>query len=338
MNVKKLNETAKEMVANCKGILAIDESHGTCKKRFESLNIPVNEENRRSYRDMLITAESLSNFISGAILFDETIQQKTSDNISFPEHMKKIGIIPGIKVDAGAKNFSCHPNEKITEGLDGLAERMLKYKELGARFAKWRAVITIDNSIPSDACIIANAHALARYASICQEADIVPIIEPEVLMDGNHNILKCFDVTNKTQSIVFETLDKLDVNFSGIILKPNMITSGSNCEDQASTEQIAELTIKCLANNVPKDVPGIAFLSGGQSDEDASNNLNSINMINNNPWKVTFSYGRALQLEAMKKWSGNNNNNLEAQKIIAKRAYLNSLAACGKYSLELENS
>ena len=337
MDIKTLNQIATRMVAESKGILAIDESHGTCKKRFDTLNIPVNEENRRSYRDMLVTADSLENYISGAILFDETIKQKTSQGITFPEYLNKIGIIPGIKVDAGAKPFSCHENEKITEGLDNLPQRMDEYKSLGAKFAKWRAVITISNKIPSLACMIANSHALARYASICQEVDIVPIIEPEVLMDGTHNIDKCFQVTNNMQSILFESLDKLDVNFSGIILKPNMITSGSNCEDQAKVEEIAELTIKCLSNNVPKEVPGIAFLSGGQSDQDASNNLSHINKINTNPWKITFSYGRALQLEAMKKWKGDNKNNIEAQKIISKRSYLNSLAASGKYDLSMEN-
>ena len=338
MNKKILNQIANQMVADSKGILAIDESHGTCKKRFDALNIEVTEENRRSYRDMLVTASSLTKYISGAILFDETIKQSTSQGISFPDYLDKIGIIPGIKVDTGAKPFPCHPNEKITEGLDDLPRRMEEYKSLGAKFAKWRAVITIGDSIPSNACMIANSHALARYASICQEVDIVPIVEPEVLMDGTHDIQKCFDVTNATQSILFETLDKLNVDLSGIILKPNMISSGTSCEKKSSSEEIAELTVKCLSNNVPKEVPGIAFLSGGQSDEEASNNLNNINKINNNPWKITFSYGRALQLEAMKKWKGDNNNNAEAQKIIGNRAYLNSLAASGKYNLEMEDS
>ena len=214
---------------------------------------------------------------------------------------------------------------------------MEEYSSLGAKFAKWRAVITIGDKIPTNACMIANSHALARYASICQEANIVPIVEPEVLMDGSHDINQCFEVTNKTQSILFESLDKLDVNFSGIILKPNMITPGSVSDKKASSEEIAELTVKCLANNVPKEVPGIAFLSGGQSDEDASNNLSNINKINNNPWKLTFSYGRALQLEAMRKWNGNNQNNFEAQKIIIKRAQMNALAASGKYNSSMEN-
>ena len=337
MNIKILNQIATQMVADSKGILAMDESHGTCEKRFNALNITVSEESRRSYRDMLVTADSLSDYISGAILFDETIKQKTSQGISFPDYLNKKGIIPGIKVDAGAKSFSCHENEKITEGLDNLPQRMEEYKSLGAQFAKWRAVITISNNIPSEACIIANMHALARYASICQEFDIVPIVEPEVLMNGSHDIKRCFDVTSKTQAILFEALDKLDVNFSGIILKPNMVTPGFDCKNKSNVEEIAELTVKCLGANVPKEVPGIAFLSGGQSDESASNNLSYINKINHNPWKVTFSYGRALQLEAMKKWKGDNKNNKEAQKIIIKRSYLNSLAASGKYNLKMEN-
>ncbi len=337
MDINILNKIAVKMVADSKGILAIDESHGTCKKRFDALNINVTEENRRSYRDMLISANSLSDYISGAILFDETIRQKTSDGSTFPDYLNKVGIIPGIKVDAGAKPFSCHPGEKITEGLDGLSERMKEYSALGAKFAKWRAVISIGESMPSTACMLANSHALARYASICQETNIVPIVEPEVLMDGSHNIKQCFEVTNTMQSILFEALDKLDVNFSGVILKPNMVTPGTNSVEKSNPEEIAELTVKCLGNNVPKEVPGIAFLSGGQSDENASNNLNNINKINNNPWKVTFSYGRALQLEAMKKWKGNNQNIVEAQKIISKRAHMNSLAASGKYELSMEN-
>ena len=337
MNIKILNQIATQMVTESKGILAMDESHGTCKKRFDALNIEATEENRRLYRDMLVTAESLSSYISGAILFDETIKQKTSQNLSFPDYLKKIGILPGIKVDTGAKPFSCHSNEKITEGLDNLPQRMEAYKSLGAKFAKWRAVITIGDDIPSTACMIANSHALARYASICQEVDIVPIVEPEVLMDGPHNIQECFDVTNKMQSILFEELDKLDISLSGIILKPNMITSGSDCKIKSSSEEIAELTVRCLGNNVPIEVPGIAFLSGGQSDTEASINLNNINKLNDNPWKVTFSYGRALQLEAMKKWNGNNHNNLDAQKIISKRAHMNSLASTGQYNLSMEN-
>ena len=338
MNIDVLNKIANQMVDHSKGILAIDESHGTCKKRFDALNIPVNEESRRSYRDMLVSAKSLDQYISGAILFDETIKQKTSNGALFPQYLDSIGILPGIKVDAGAKPFSCHQDEKITEGLDNLPQRMEEYKQLGAKFAKWRAVITIGSKMPSAACMIANSHALARYASICQEFDIVPIVEPEVLMDGEHDIKKCYEITNQMQNILFESLDMLDVIFSGIVLKPNMITAGSSCKEQASPDEIAELTVECLKNNVPKDVPGIAFLSGGQSDQDASNNLSNINKINTNPWKITFSYGRALQLEAMKKWSGNNQNVEDAQKIISRRAYLNSLAASGKYEISMEKA
>ena len=336
MNKEILNQIATKMVSGSKGILAMDESHGTCKKRFDTLKIAINEENRRSYRDMLVSAESLSKYISGAILFDETIRQKTNNGSTFPEFLNNKGIMPGIKVDTGAKDFSCHANEKITEGLDNLSQRMEDYKSIGAKFAKWRAVITIGEKIPSLACMVSNSHALARYASICQEVDIVPIVEPEVLMDGSHDIKKCFEVTNEMQSTLFEELDKLNIINSGIILKPNMVTPGSTCEKKASAEEIAESTVMCLGNNIPKDVPGIAFLSGGQSDQDASNNLNFINKINDNPWKLTFSYGRALQLEAMKKWQGNNANKEEAQKILSKRAYLNSLAASGNYDLEME--
>ena len=336
MNKEILNQIATKMVSGSKGILAMDESHGTCKKRFDTLKIAVSEENRRSYRDMLVSAESLSKYISGAILFDETIRQKTNNGSTFPEFLNNKGIMPGIKVDTGAKDFSCHANEKITEGLDNLSQRMEDYKSIGAKFAKWRAVITIGEKIPSLACMVSNSHALARYASICQEVDIVPIVEPEVLMDGSHDIKKCFEVTNEMQSTLFEELDKLNIINSGIILKPNMVTPGSTCEKKASAEEIAESTVMCLRNNIPKDVPGIAFLSGGQSDQDASNNLNFINKINDNPWKLTFSYGRALQLKAMKKWQGNNDNKEEAQKILSKRAYLNSLAASGNYDLEME--
>ena len=274
MNKEILNQIATKMVSGSKGILAMDESHGTCKKRFDTLKIAINEENRRSYRDMLVSAESLSKYISGAILFDETIRQKTNNGSTFPEFLNNKGIMPGIKVDTGAKDFSCHANEKITEGLDNLSQRMEDYKSIGAKFAKWRAVITIGEKIPSLACMVSNSHALARYASICQEVDIVPIVEPEVLMDGSHDIKKCFEVTNEMQSTLFEELDKLNIINSGIILKPNMVTPGSTCEKKASAEEIAESTVMCLGNNIPKDVPGIAFLSGGQSDQDASNNLN----------------------------------------------------------------
>ena len=325
MNIDVLNKIANQMVDHSKGILAIDESHGTCKKRFDALNIPVNEESRRSYRDMLVSAKSLDQYISGAILFDETIKQKTSNGALFPQYLDSIGILPGIKVDAGAKPFSCHQDEKITEGLDNLPQRMEEYKQLGAKFAKWRAVITIGSKMPSAACMIANSHALARYASICQEFDIVPIVEPEVLMDGEHDIKKCYEITNQMQNILFESLDMLDVIFSGIVLKPNMITAGSSCKDQASPDEIAELTVECLKNNVPKDVPGIAFLSGGQSDELATLHLNEMNKYETD-WNLTFSYGRALQQPALKSWQGKKENTTIAQEEFIKRAEANSLA------------
>ena len=330
MNIETLNEIANRMVQDSKGILAMDESHGTCKKRFDSLNIAVTEENRRSYRDMLITADSLNNYISGAILFDETIKQKTSKGISFSEHLESIGIIPGIKVDAGAKPFSCHENEKITEGLDGLSERMEEYKKLGAKFAKWRAVITIGNKIPSMACMIANSHALARYASICQEYDIVPIVEPEVLMDGSHTIEDCYDVSQRTLNVTFQQLIMHHVDLSGIVLKPNMIVSGSDCDTQADVDKVSELTFKCLKDNVPSDVPGIAFLSGGQSSDLATAHLNTMNKkyMSEMPWNLTFSYGRALQEDALKAWGGTNRS--EGQEAFIFGARTNSLATKGE--------
>ena len=336
MNENILNEIATNMVKDSKGILAMDESFPTIKKRFKSLNIEDSENNRRDYRTMLVKADDLNKYISGAILFDETIKQKTSDGINFPEYLNKIGIIPGIKVDGGAKPFSCHPEEKITEGLDNLNDRMIEYKKLGAKFAKWRGVLVIKDNLPSNACLKANAHALARYASICQENDIVPIVEPEVLMDGNHTIETSYKVTSLTLQSVFEALETLDVNFNGMILKPNMVISGYECSTKASPDEVANATVECLEKNVPQSVPGIAFLSGGQSDEDATNHLNLINKNSKNSWKLTFSYGRALQQGAMKKWSGEEKNIAEAQKIISKRAELNSLAASGKYSEKLE--
>ncbi|MBH32097.1 MAG: fructose-bisphosphate aldolase class I [Gammaproteobacteria bacterium] len=336
MNENLLNEIARNMVKDSKGILAMDESFPTIKKRFKSLNIKDSEDNRRDYRTMLVKADDLNQYISGAILFDETIKQKTSDGINFPEYLNKIGIIPGIKVDGGAKPFSCHPEEKITEGLDNLNDRMVEYKKLGAKFAKWRAVIIIKDNLPSNACLNANAHALARYASICQENDIVPIVEPEVLMDGNHTIETSYKVTSLTLQSVFEALETLDVKFNGMILKPNMVISGYECSTKASPDEVANATVECLEKNVPQSVPGIAFLSGGQSDEDATNNLSLINKNSKNSWKLTFSYGRALQQGAMKKWCGEEKNITEAQKIISKRAKLNSLAASGEYSEKLE--
>ena len=335
MNKTDLKETARNLVSDSKGILAMDESFPTIKKRFEKLNIEDTEKNRQIYRDLLVTAPDLNKYISGAILFDETIKQQTLSGQSFPDFLNSINIIPGIKVDAGAKPFSCHPGEKITEGLDGLDSRMKNYYSLGARFAKWRAVINIseENNLPSDASLIANANALARYASICQENNIVPIVEPEVLMDGDHPIELTLEKTSKTLSIVFDHLNFLDVYLEGIILKPSMVIEGINCPKKNDSKMIASSTIKCLSENVPQDVPGIAFLSGGQSDDDATNNLNEMNIQSqDNNWKLTFSYGRALQQAAMTFWSGKDENIESAKKIVMERAKVNSLAAAGKLS------
>ena len=335
MNKTDLKETARNLVSDSKGILAMDESFPTIKKRFEKLNIEDTEKNRQIYRDLLVTAPDLNKYISGAILFDETIKQQTLSGQSFPDFLNSINIIPGIKVDAGAKPFSCHPGEKITEGLDGLDSRMKNYYSLGARFAKWRAVINIseENNLPSDASLIANANVLARYASICQENNIVPIVEPEVLMDGDHPIELTLEKTSKTLSIVFDHLNFLDVYLEGIILKPSMVIEGVNCPKKNDSKMIASSTIKCLSENVPQDVPGIAFLSGGQSDDDATNNLNEMNIQSqDNNWKLTFSYGRALQQAAMTFWSGKDENIESAKKIVTERAKVNSLAAAGKLS------
>tara|TARA_B100002019_G_scaffold63723_3_gene54666 strand:- start:773 stop:1780 length:1008 start_codon:yes stop_codon:yes gene_type:complete len=335
MNKTDLKETARNLVSDSKGILAMDESFPTIKKRFEKLNIEDTEKNRRIYRDLLVTAPDLNKYISGAILFDETIKQQTLSGQSFPDFLNSINIIPGIKVDGGAKPFSCHPGEKITEGLDGLDSKMKNYYSLGARFAKWRAVINIseENNLPSDASLIANANALARYASICQENNIVPIVEPEVLMDGDHSIELTLKKTSKTLSIVFEHLNFLDVYLEGIILKPSMVIEGVNCPKKNDSKMIASSTIKCLSENVPQEVPGIAFLSGGQSDDDATNNLNEMNIQSkDNNWKLTFSYGRALQQAAMTFWGGKDENIESAKKIVTERAKVNSLAAAGKLS------
>ena len=335
MNKTDLKETARNLVSDSKGILAMDESFPTIKKRFEKLSIEDTEKNRQIYRDLLVTAPDLNKYISGAILFDETIKQQTLSGQSFPDFLNSINIIPGIKVDAGAKPFSCHPGEKITEGLDGLDSKMKNYYSLGARFAKWRAVINIseENNLPSDASLIANANALARYASICQENNIVPIVEPEVLMDGDHPIELTLEKTSKTLSIVFDHLNFLDVYLEGIILKPSMVIEGVNCPKKNDSKMIASSTIKCLSENVPQDVPGIAFLSGGQSDDDATNNLNEMNIQSqDNNWKLTFSYGRALQQAAMTFWSGKDENIESAKKIVMERAKVNSLAAAGKLS------
>lgn len=337
MDIDALKETAGAMVAPGKGILAMDESHPTCAKRFEKLGIPTTEEKRREYRDMLLTAEGIENYIAAAILFDETIRQKMLSGISFPEHLKSIGIIPGIKVDAGAKPLAGFPGETVTEGLDGLRERLKEYYDLGARFAKWRAVYKISDTTPSDAANMANAHALARYAALCQEANIVPIVEPEVLINGDHTIEQSFIVTQSAQKLVFDQLREQGVVLEGIVLKPSMVTSGLDAQDKAGVEEVARRTIECLLSTVPADVPGIAFLSGGQTDEEASEHLSAMNSLGKElPWNVTFSYGRALQQAAMTTWNGNSGNVDAARKVVLHRARMNGLASQGKYTSELE--
>ena len=334
-----LRSTAIEMVQKGKGILAADESNPTCAKRFESIGVESTELNRNKYRDMLLTTPDIEKFISGVILFDETLRQSTiKDQILYSDFLKKLGILVGIKVDKGAKVLASHNREKVTEGLDNLRERLDDYYILGARFAKWRAVITIGEGIPTETCIHVNAHALARYAALCQEANIVPIVEPEVLMDGSHSIDLCYDISYKAFSKVFEELNKQNVYLEGIVLKPNMIVSGTNCSEQASIEEVAERTIECLKATVPEDVPGCAFLSGGQSNQDATMHLNMLNLKYSSelPWNLTFSYGRALQSSALNRWLGKDDNINDAQLEFYKRAKLNSLASQGIYSETME--
>ncbi len=333
---KELNAIATAMVAPGKGILAADESSPTIGKRFAALGIESTEENRRSYREMFFSATGIQEYVSGVILYDETIRQSASDGTTFPEYLKKLDIIPGIKVDTGAKELAGHPNEKITEGLDGLRERLNEYYDLGARFAKWRAVITIGDGIPSRYCISANAHALARYGALCQEAGIVPIIEPEVLMDADNTIERCYEVTDETLHVVFGALYRAGVKFEGMVLKPNMIVPGKKSGQKASVQQVAELTLEVLKKNVPAAVAGIAFLSGGQSDQEASAHLNELNKIGGAPWPLTYSYGRALQTAAMETWAGKSDNVAAGQAAALLRARANSAATYGKYSEELE--
>ncbi|MED5437440.1 MAG: class I fructose-bisphosphate aldolase, partial [Pseudomonadota bacterium] len=331
-------DIAKQMVKPGKGILAADESSGTIKKRFDTINVESNEENRRNYRELLFrTKNAMENYISGVILFDETLRQESKDGTPLVNVISDSGSLPGIKVDAGAKDLALNTNEKITEGLDGLRERLKEYYSIGAKFAKWRAVITIDSSIPSDLCINSNAHALARYAALCQENEIVPIVEPEVLMDGNHTIEKCYDVTKKTLEVVFKELSGHGVNLKGICLKPNMIIDGSLQTEKSSKISIAEKTIECFKDTVPEEVPGIVFLSGGQSEVEATENLDQMNKIGGFPWNLSFSYGRALQASALKAWSGEESNEELASNAFEHRAKMNSLATLGKWEEELES-
>ena len=338
MNVEQLESTAKELVAEGKGLLAADESFGTIGKRFDAIGVESTEENRRAYRDLLFTTDGAEDYISGVILFDETIRQSTEDRTPFPKALEQRGIIPGIKVDMGAKPLALSPEETITEGLDGLRERLEEYRELGARFAKWRAVLSIKGDhIPSDYAIWTNAHALARYAALSQEAGLVPIVEPEVLMDGDHTIDRAYTVTSRTLQAVFTELYDQRVDFEGMLLKPNMVLPGYDAAEQVSDDEIAQATIKCFKRTVPAAVPGIVFLSGGQSDEDATARLNAMNALREKlPWQLSFSYGRALQAAAQKAWSGKAANREAAQRAFYHRAKMNSAARTGAYAPEME--
>lgn len=340
MDLDQLNETALGMVAPGKGILAADESTGTIKKRFDSIGLESSAEKRRDWREMLFRTEpAMSEHISGVILYDETIRQNAEDGTPLVKLITDAGSIPGIKVDTGAKPLAGAPGETITEGLDGLRDRLTEYYELGARFAKWRAVIDIgregDDAVPSQYCINVNMHALARYAALCQEADIVPIVEPEVLMDGDHSIERCYEVTEYTLKRLYEELFAQGVVLEGTILKPNMIISGQKSADQATVEEVADMTVQCLSNCVPAAVPGIAFLSGGQSDEQATAHLNAMNAAYDLPWPLTFSYGRALQAAPLKAW-GKTGDVKAGQAAFNHRARMNGLAALGQWSKDLE--
>jgi fructose-bisphosphate aldolase class I len=332
-----LADTARALVADGKGILAADESSGTIKRRFDSIDVESTEESRRAYRDMLFTTEGASDFISGVILYDETLRQSSADGTPFPELLARQGVIPGIKVDLGAKPLAKSPAEKVAEGLDGLRERLQEYRELGARFAKWRAVIEIDDGLPTPYCIHVNAHALARYAALCQEQGIVPIVEPEVLMDGTHDIDRCYEVTRDTLHAVFHELYRQWVDVERMLLKPNMVLSGKEAREQASAEQVAEATIRCFRETVPAGVPGIVFLSGGQSDELATQHLNAMNRLGQQPWELSFSYGRALQAPALKAWGGKPENVEAGQAAYYHRAKLNSAARSGRYDVNMES-
>jgi fructose-bisphosphate aldolase class I len=338
MKPVELEETAHALVAKGKGILAADESHPTIQKRFASIGVESSEENRRAYRDLLFSTLGAEKYISGVILFDETIRQKASDGTPFVEVLKRKGIVPGIKVDKGTVVMPGSPNEKITMGLDGLGERLKEYYTLGARFAKWRAVISIGSGIPTKACISANAHALALYAALSQEAGLVPIVEPEVLMDGDHDIERCEEATDAALSRVFSQLREYRVSFEGMLLKPNMVLSGKSCQKQAGIDEVAKATIRCLRRTVPSAVPGIVFLSGGQSAVLATRHLNAMNTMGTHPWEISFSYGRALQDPALKAWQGSASNVAAAQQQFHHRAECNGAARFGKYTDQLEKT
>ena len=339
MDLKKLEEVAEAMVLPGKGILAADESTGTISSRLSQINTESSFETRNAYRDLLFSAEGIEEYISGVIMYDETFRQSSiADGKPYPEYLMDKGIIPGIKVDTGAHDLSGSEGEKITQGLDGLDDRLKEYRKMGARFAKWRAVINITEDNPSGYCISTNAHALARYAGLCQANDIVPIVEPEILMDGSHDIDDSFVVTEEVLHTVFFELYSQGVQYEQMILKPNMVLSGYDANDRASVDEVADATLQCFARTVPAAVPGIAFLSGGQSDEDATSHLNRMNQIldENKPWNLSFSYGRALQQPAIKTWLGKSENVTAAQDALINRAKLNSLATVGKYSTDME--
>jgi fructose-bisphosphate aldolase class I len=336
MDVEELQQIARAIVADGKGILAADESTGTIKKRFDSISVESTEETRRAYRELLFTTEGVEDYIGGVILYDETIRQRTADGTPFPKLLASKGIIPGIKVDTGAKPLALAEGETVTEGLDGLRERLAEYRELGARFAKWRAVITIGERIPSQYAIWVNAHALARYAALAQEERLVPIVEPEVLMDGDHTIERSFDVTSKTLHAVFTELRDQRVQPEGILLKPNMVLPGYDSSEQVPDEEIAHETVRCFRRHVPAAVPGIVFLSGGQSEEEATRRLNALNAIGPHPWTLSFSYGRALQAAALKAWGGKEENVEAAQRAYYHRAKMNSAAQTGLYAPDME--
>jgi fructose-bisphosphate aldolase class I len=335
--VSELEDIARAMVAPGKGILAADESTPTIKKRFDSIQAESTEENRRFYREMLFTTEGAEEFISGVIFFDETLRQSSTDGTPFPKLLQEKGILPGIKVDKGAKDLPFAPGEKITEGLDGLRERVAEYRDLGARFAKWRAVIAIGDGIPSDACLDANAHALARYAALCTEGGLVPIVEPEVLMDGGHTAERCLEVTERALRKLYDELYRQRVKLTETILKPNMVLSGTQCSSQADVATVAEMTLRCFRNAVPAEVPGIVFLSGGQSDELASAHLNAMNKLGGCPWELSFSYGRALQAPALKAWAGKRENRDAGQKAFYHRARCNGAARHARYTEAMEH-
>jgi len=336
MEMQQLQSTAQALVAEGKGILAADESTGTIKKRLDSIGVESTEESRRAYRELLFTTEGAEEFISGVILYDETIRQSASDGTPFPKLLESKGVIPGIKVDTGAKPLALTDGETITEGLDGLRDRLEEYRELGARFTKWRATYSIAADKPSEYCVWTNAHALARYAALCQEAGLVPIVEPEVLQDGTHTIAESRKATGRVLQAVYTELHDQRLDFRGTLLKPNMVLSGYDASDRASADEVADVTLECFYKHVPAAVPGIVFLSGGQSDEDATAHLNAMNARGPHPWQLSFSYGRALQAPALKAWGGKEENLEAAQRAYYHRAKMNSAARTGIYAPEME--